>query len=279
MEALQPIEHRNQRILTTAQIAGAYGTDVNHIHDNYRKNKDRYTEGKHYYCLQGADLKTVLALHPEIFRSQNVGKMRSLYLWTEKGALMHAKSLNTDKAWEAYETLVDEYYRLLRPVRQEPTHTLGDALRQRALANEDAVPDGFFSLVCELARDLYFWEKVLNESLDLPARPENSVGLCWANYRRKRGLAPSVRCKYWHICPDGRKVQAWVYPIDEIGIFRQWLREVYFPEKFPAYQRYRTKRIGAPVEQKKISAKSVQTQLLLARSGMTQLPLFSEATA
>ena len=25
-----------------------------------------------------------------------------LYLWTEKGALLHAKSLNTDVAWEVY---------------------------------------------------------------------------------------------------------------------------------------------------------------------------------
>lgn len=35
-----------------------------------------------------------------------------LYLWTEKGAWLHAKSLNTDEAWNAYETLVDEYYRI-----------------------------------------------------------------------------------------------------------------------------------------------------------------------
>ena len=28
-----------------------------------------------------------------------------LYLWTEKGALLHAKSLNNDKAWEVYDWL------------------------------------------------------------------------------------------------------------------------------------------------------------------------------
>ena len=39
-----------------------------------------------------------------------MGKVRTLYLWTEKGALLHAKSLNTDKAWEAYEFLVDTYF-------------------------------------------------------------------------------------------------------------------------------------------------------------------------
>ena len=34
-----------------------------------------------------------------------------LYLWTEKGALLHAKSLNTDQAWEVYDWLVDFYFR------------------------------------------------------------------------------------------------------------------------------------------------------------------------
>ena len=32
-------------------------------------------------------------------------------LWTEKGALLHAKSLNTDKAWAVYDWLVDFYFR------------------------------------------------------------------------------------------------------------------------------------------------------------------------
>ena len=38
-------------------------------------------------------------------------KINKLYLWTEKGALLHAKSLNTDKAWQAYDYLVDSYFK------------------------------------------------------------------------------------------------------------------------------------------------------------------------
>jgi hypothetical protein len=34
-----------------------------------------------------------------------------MMLWTEKGALLHAKSLNTDKAWDVYNELVDTYFR------------------------------------------------------------------------------------------------------------------------------------------------------------------------
>ena len=32
---------------------------------------------------------------------------KSLYLWTEKGALLHAKSVNPDKAWEVYDFLMN----------------------------------------------------------------------------------------------------------------------------------------------------------------------------
>ena len=35
---------------------------------------------------------------------------RSLILWTERGALHHAKILDTDLAWEAYEKLEETYF-------------------------------------------------------------------------------------------------------------------------------------------------------------------------
>lgn len=38
-------------------------------------------------------------------------KTRRFYLWTERGALLHAKSINTDKAWDVYEQLLDTYFR------------------------------------------------------------------------------------------------------------------------------------------------------------------------
>lgn len=45
----------------------------------------------------------------------NLGNLKYapvINLWTEKGALLHAKSLNTDKAWEVYDWLVDFYFRV-----------------------------------------------------------------------------------------------------------------------------------------------------------------------
>ena len=105
---ITPIEQEGQRVLTTAQLAEAYGTDVKVISHNFNRNKSRYVEGKHFYCLTGNELhefKSIRQFGEQFKQSSKV------YLWTEKGALLHAKSLNTDKAWEVYDFLVDTYFR------------------------------------------------------------------------------------------------------------------------------------------------------------------------
>ena len=104
---LQVVETNNQRVLTTAQIAEQYETDTRIISNNFNRNEKRYVEGKHYYCLTGDVLREFKANHQFDDLRPNTNKF---YLWTEKGALMLAKSLNTDKAWEAYEFLVDTYF-------------------------------------------------------------------------------------------------------------------------------------------------------------------------
>ncbi len=108
MNELKIIEHQKQRVLLTQQLAESYGTTSKVISNNFNNNKERYVEGKHYYHLQGEEFKRFL-------QSSNLGtqisnKTRSLYLWTERGAFLHAKSLNTDKAWEVYDSLVEHYF-------------------------------------------------------------------------------------------------------------------------------------------------------------------------
>lgn len=106
---LTPIENEGKRVLTTAQLAEAYETTEKRISENFNRNKEHFIEGKHFYCLTGDELKTFL--QSANCGMQNLRKIRTLYLWTEKGALLHAKSLNTEKAWEVYDFLVDNYFR------------------------------------------------------------------------------------------------------------------------------------------------------------------------
>lgn len=109
MIQLQIIQQNGQRVLTTGQLAESYGTDGKTISKNFERNKERYQEGKHYFRLDGEELKVFKASRQI---DENLKFAPVIYLWTEKGAWLHAKSLNTDQAWEAYEMLVDDYYRV-----------------------------------------------------------------------------------------------------------------------------------------------------------------------
>lgn len=144
MQNLFVIESRGQRVLTSAQIADCYNTTVDCIKQNFHANRSRYVEGKHYIALTGSELREFKnkVRIPDLVKNESKNEVRiphpaeikaqyqfdtqfkyakSLYLWTEKGALLHAKSLNTDKAWEVYEYLVDFYFRAKEqiPVSQE----------------------------------------------------------------------------------------------------------------------------------------------------------------
>lgn len=108
MNTLTVIERENKRVMTTAVLADEYGTTEKVISNNFNNNKIRYEEGKHYFCLEGNELKKFKS------ESENLGiapNLNKLYLWTEKGAFLHAKSLNTDRAWEIYDVLVDTYFK------------------------------------------------------------------------------------------------------------------------------------------------------------------------
>lgn len=106
MNNLTVTEYKNIRVLTTQQIAEAYGTDTKIISKNFSRNKERYIEGKHFICLEGEELKELKTKR----HFDDSSRINKLYLWTEKGAFLHAKSLNTGKAWEVYDRLVDEYF-------------------------------------------------------------------------------------------------------------------------------------------------------------------------
>nr|DAN58417.1 MAG TPA: hypothetical protein [Caudoviricetes sp.] len=112
MQLPQTIEIKGIKVLTTKQIAEAYGVKADIIGYNFRYNKEHYIEGKHYIMLEGQALRDFKLTTVEIQRL--LPRVNKLYLWTEKGALLHAKSLNTDKAWEVYDYLVDHYFRTVK---------------------------------------------------------------------------------------------------------------------------------------------------------------------
>lgn len=103
------IEHNGIRVLTTKQLAEAYETTMDIIKNNFRYNRTRYIEGKHFIELSGERLRE--AKRQDKFQPL-LKQAKCVHLWTEKGALLHAKSLNTDRAWESYDHLIDFYFRI-----------------------------------------------------------------------------------------------------------------------------------------------------------------------
>lgn len=102
---LVPIEHGGQRVLTTQQLAEFYGEPPVKLQQNFSNNRQRYAEGEHFFRIEhGQEGYSKFSSSP--YATQPI------YLWTEKGALYHAKSLNTDRAWETYDQLVDTYFRV-----------------------------------------------------------------------------------------------------------------------------------------------------------------------
>jgi hypothetical protein len=116
MEKLPEIKYADQLILTTKQLAEFYETTVDRIKQNYVYNKDKFEEGKHYYEITGDELA---AFKLQVGNSDlQISPMtRHLYLWTKRGASRHSKMLGTDRAWDMYDMLEENYFNP-RPVKQ-----------------------------------------------------------------------------------------------------------------------------------------------------------------
>ena len=118
MNELTVLGHNDIRVMTTEQLAEAYGCDVQHIKQNFNNNKERFAEGKHYFRLEGAELKS--------FKKQvenfdlPVSKFASaIYLWTKRGAARHSKMLGTERAWDVFDELEESYFNPMKNMTPE----------------------------------------------------------------------------------------------------------------------------------------------------------------
>ncbi|WP_160693400.1 ORF6N domain-containing protein [Clostridium sp. C2-6-12] len=95
MDKLIPMEYENQRIMTTKVLAEEFGTEDKIISNNFNRNINRFVKDKHYYKLEGSELKAFKGYHQN---DESLKYVSVLYLWTERGAARHAKILDTDEA-------------------------------------------------------------------------------------------------------------------------------------------------------------------------------------
>ena len=109
-----PLSYQGVPVLTTEMLAQAYEVEPYQIRQNFRNNRERFVEGKHFFIITSGELKE-FRLQVESFYSQISPKVRALTLWTERGAARNAKMLDSDRAWDMFELLEETFFRVVRP--------------------------------------------------------------------------------------------------------------------------------------------------------------------
>ena len=133
IQTLKPVEYSAQRIVTTEQLAEFYECDRMQIIQNFNNNKTHFVEGKHYFKVEGEDLKI---LRIENFDLQISPMTRTLYLWTKKGAARHCKMLGTEKAWDVFELLEENYFNAKKPVPVAPLLRPAEVVNEIGMARD-----------------------------------------------------------------------------------------------------------------------------------------------
>ena len=107
VKSLVPVVFANQRVLLSKQLAQVYECSEDVIKKNFSNNREQYVEGVHYFVLAGAALED---LRRKNIHLQISPLARVLYLWTERGAMRHCKSINTAAAWAQFDKLEEFYF-------------------------------------------------------------------------------------------------------------------------------------------------------------------------
>ncbi|EDC5553479.1 ORF6N domain-containing protein [Salmonella enterica] len=152
VESISLTTHQNIPVITTELLAQLYGTEVIRIQQNHARNTERFIEGKHFFKLVGQELRELkhrLSLSESVKIARNV---RSLILWTERGAARHAKMLETDQAWEVFEKLEDCYFSQKQPATTRQVEPAVDMLNIDILIQ---IRDGNVKDIRQIGPDMF----------------------------------------------------------------------------------------------------------------------------
>lgn len=148
---LSEVEWKGERVITTAQLAEVYETSPDNVKVNFNRNAIRFQRGKHFYLLEGEELKL---FKNQVTDSYLVDKHTSqLYLWTRRGASRHCKILDTEKAWEQFDYLEEAYFNP-QPTAKKLSATEMIKLHYQAILEVDGKVDAVNADLQEFKRNL-----------------------------------------------------------------------------------------------------------------------------
>ncbi|MDP2202428.1 MAG: ORF6N domain-containing protein [Methylicorpusculum sp.] len=159
LQNLPKIHYQNQVVITTELLAKCYGAKEIQIRQNHANNRPRFVEGVHFFKLEGDELRAFKQInsreqtkptlgdsisdflgqfgldfevvdYAEKHRVDNIdsveiaSKVKSLTLWTERGAARHSKILDSDTAWDMFDRLETAYFHADRQTIPDETQII-----------------------------------------------------------------------------------------------------------------------------------------------------------
>ena len=112
MNELTPVKFNGEIVITTKTLAQAYECKETQIQQNFNNNQEKFKEGKHFYKIQGNDLKEFKRVIENFDEPlyKEIKFVSVLILWTKRGASRHCKMLGTDKSWDMFDSLEENYF-------------------------------------------------------------------------------------------------------------------------------------------------------------------------
>ena len=108
---------------------------------------------------------------------------------------------------------------------------------KRYIMNKSKIQPNYFSMLNEIYLELL--APIDDAGIKIPSKimPDISTGRMFSQFLRDQGIEAGDFPTYKHDFPDGRVVNARLYPVKFLGDFRKWLYETWLPTKATSYFR------------------------------------------
>lgn len=108
----------NSKCVTDKMVAEIHGIKTIHVRENISKNLSRFRKGIDYIdmkkVIDTADNNLLLSIG---YTKMQISKSDVIYLLSERGYAKLIKIMDSDKAWEIHDILMDEYFSMRKTIR------------------------------------------------------------------------------------------------------------------------------------------------------------------